>query len=57
MRPSPRRCQTWHLSPHGQRVRVVPAPTTVEAAAQGWLSFIPSPQAQRPASPCGAQGG
>jgi hypothetical protein len=36
MSPSPRRCQTWNLSPCGQRVRVVPAPAIAEAAARGW---------------------
>jgi hypothetical protein len=57
MRPSPHRCQTWHLSPRGQQVRVVPTPATTEAAARGWPSYPPSPQAQRHASPRGAQGG
>jgi hypothetical protein len=33
MRPSPRRCQTWHLSHRGQWVWVVLAPATTEAAA------------------------
>jgi hypothetical protein len=57
MRPSPRRCQTWHRSPRGPRVQVVPAPITAEAAARGWQSSLPSPQALRPASPRGAKGG
>jgi hypothetical protein len=57
MRPSPRQYQTWHRSPCGPLVWVVPAPTTAEAAAQGWRSSPPCPQAWRPTSPRGAQGG
>jgi hypothetical protein len=57
MRPSPRQFQTWHQSLHGPQVRVVPALVTVEAATRGWRSSPPSPQARRPASPHGVQGG
>jgi hypothetical protein len=40
MRPSPHRCQTWYQSPHGQRVWVVPALVTAEAADRGWRSYL-----------------
>jgi hypothetical protein len=57
MRPSHHRCQTWHLSPLDQQEWVVPAPITTEAPSRGWRPSPPSPQAWRPASPRGAQGG
>jgi hypothetical protein len=57
MRPSPHRCPTWHQPPGGRQARVVPAPEAPTATAQGRRSSLPSPQAQRPAPPHGAQGG
>jgi hypothetical protein len=56
-RPSPHRCLTWHRSPRGRQAQVVPAPEAPTAATQGWRSSLPSPKAQHPAPPCGAQGG
>jgi hypothetical protein len=56
-RPSLHQCLTWHQSPCGRQAQVVPAPEAPTAAAQGWRSSLPSPQAQHPAPPHGAQGG
>jgi hypothetical protein len=56
MRPSPHLCQTWHRSPRGPRVWVVPAPATPEATARSWRSSPPSPQARLPASRWRARG-
>jgi hypothetical protein len=56
-RPSPHRCPTWHRSPQGRQARVTPAPEAPTAAAQGWRSSPPSPQARHPVPPRDAQGG
>jgi hypothetical protein len=57
VRPSPHQRPTWHRSPQGRQAQVVPVPEAPIAAAQGWRSSLPSPQARRPAPPHGAQGG
>jgi hypothetical protein len=56
-RPSPHRRPIWHRSPRGWQARVAPAPKAPSAAAQGWRSSSPSPQARHPVPPGGAQGG
>jgi hypothetical protein len=57
MRPSPRQRPTWHRSPRGRQDQVVPTPEAPIAAAQGWRSSPPSPQARHLAPLHGAQGG
>jgi hypothetical protein len=56
MQPSPHQCQTWHRSPGGPQVRVVPRPATAEATAQFWRLSPPSPQARHPTSQRRAHG-
>jgi hypothetical protein len=56
-RPSPHQCPIWLRSPQGRQAQVVPAPKAPIAAAQGWRSSPPSPQAWHPAPLHGAQGG
>jgi hypothetical protein len=56
-RPSPHRLPTWYRSPRGRQARVAPTPEAPIAAAQGWQSSPPPPQARRPIPPRGAQGG
>jgi hypothetical protein len=56
-RPSPHQCPTWHQSPRGRQAQVLPVPDALTFAARGQRSSPPSPQARRPVSPCGSQGG
>jgi hypothetical protein len=56
-RPSPHQCPTWHRSPRGRQAQVVHVTEALIAAARGRRSSLPSPQAQRPTSPHGSQGG